>query len=53
MYRYETHFHTALVSPCGNVPADEAVRAFHEQGYAGITVTDHYYDGLFENLASG
>lgn len=53
MYRYETHFHTALVSPCGNVPADEAVRAFHEQGYAGITVTDHYYDGLFENPASG
>ena len=38
MYRYETHFHTALVSPCGNVPADEAVRAFHEQKLAIVPV---------------
>lgn len=53
MYQYETHFHTALVSPCGHVPADEAVRAFHEKGYAGITVTDHYYERIFEQAGAG
>ena len=47
-YRYETHFHTALISPCGNVPADEAVRAYHDKGYAGITVTDHFYAGVLD-----
>jgi hypothetical protein len=49
-YRYETHFHTDEVSPCGQVPAAESVKAYHEQGYAGIVVTDHYYGGLLRGL---
>lgn len=49
-YRYETHFHTDEVSPCGQVPAAEAVKAYSEQGYAGIVVTDHYYGGLLRNF---
>lgn len=47
-YLYETHFHTAAISPCGSVPASEAVRAYHDKGYAGITVTDHYYESVFD-----
>lgn len=49
-YRYETHLHTDEVSYCGCVPAAEAVRAYHEQGYTGIVVTDHYYGGLLRDF---
>ena len=49
-YRYETHFHTDEVSYCGTVPAAEAVKAYCEQGYTGITVTDHYYGGLLRDF---
>lgn len=49
-YLYETHFHTAETSWCGNVPAAEGVRAYREQGYSGLVVTDHYFDGLFDRM---
>lgn len=49
-YLYETHFHTAETSWCGNVPAAEGVRAYREQGYSGIVVTDHYFDGIFDRI---
>ena len=45
-YLYETHFHTAEVSPCGSIPAAEAVRAYHDKGYTGIVVTDHYHGDI-------
>ena len=48
MYKYETHFHTDETSPCGKVPAAEAVRLYFEAGYAGIVVTDHYSRRFFE-----
>lgn len=47
-YKYETHFHTAETSPCGRVKAKEAVRIYHNAGYTGIVVTDHYFNGFFE-----
>jgi hypothetical protein len=46
-YKYETHFHTEETSPCGKVPAITGVRLYHEAGYAGIIVTDHYSRGSF------
>ncbi len=47
-YKYETHFHTAETSPCGRVPARQAVRLYKEAGYKGIIVTDHYFRGFFD-----
>lgn len=46
----EMHFHTAEVSPCGNVPAAEAVRAYRERGYRGVVVTDHYAKYNFDRF---
>lgn len=47
-YKYETHLHTYETSPCGKVKAEEAVRIYHNAGYTGIVVTDHYFNGFFE-----
>ncbi len=47
-YKYETHFHTDETSPCGKVPAATGVRLYHQAGYAGIIVTDHYFRGFFD-----
>lgn len=48
---FETHFHTAETSVCGSVPAVEGVRAYKEQGYDGIVVTDHYWYGFFDGIS--
>lgn len=48
---FETHFHTAETSPCGSVPAVDGVRAYKEQGYDGIVVTDHFFSGFFDGLS--
>ena len=48
-YRFETHFHTKETSPCGKVPAAEGVLLYHELGYKGLVVTDHYFKGYFED----
>lgn len=42
-YRYETHLHTAETSLCGQTGAEEMIRAFHQAGYAGVVVTDHFF----------
>lgn len=47
-YRFETHFHTHKVSSCATVGAAEAVRWYHEIGYSGLVVTDHFHRGYFE-----
>jgi hypothetical protein len=47
-YKYETHFHTDETSPCGKVPAVTGVRLYHEAGYTGIIVTDHYSRRFFK-----
>ena len=49
-YRYELHFHTSEVSGCAKVPACEAVLQYHRLGYAGVVVTDHYYQSLFAKM---
>ncbi|HBN85539.1 MAG TPA: transposase [Clostridiales bacterium] len=43
MFKYETHFHTSQVSPCGKVSAEEGIRLYAEYGYDGVVVTDHFY----------
>lgn len=44
-YMYETHLHTAEVSACSRVSAEEQVEFYAEKGYAGIIVTDHFFNG--------
>ncbi len=41
-YFYETHAHTAEVSPCSHVPAAQMVEAYIQAGYAGVVITDHF-----------
>ncbi len=47
---FEMHYHTSEVSPCGHVAAADGVRLFHEAGYGGIVVTDHYTSGIFQSM---
>ena len=44
-YRYETHCHTSETSKCGSSSGAEMARYFYELGYAGIFVTDHFFNG--------
>ena len=50
-YLFEMHYHTGEVSPCGNVPAAEGIRAYGEKGYAGVVVTDHFFRDYFASLS--
>lgn len=44
-YKYETHLHTAEGSGCASAPGVEMARAHKENGYTGIFVTDHFFNG--------
>lgn len=44
-YRYETHMHTSEGSRCGKSTAAEMIRSYKEQGYTGVFVTDHFFNG--------
>lgn len=48
---YDLHVHTAEVSVCGHLTAHEVVRLSAAAGYAGLVITDHYYDGFFQKQA--
>ncbi|PWM41045.1 MAG: histidinol phosphatase [Clostridiales bacterium] len=45
MFLYELHAHTAEASKCASMPGKELAKLYHEKGYAGIAVTDHFYQG--------
>jgi len=45
IYRYETHLHTSEASACAIVNGKEQARRYKEAGYAGIIVTDHFFNG--------
>ncbi|MDR3318520.1 MAG: PHP domain-containing protein [Clostridiales bacterium] len=47
---FETHLHTAEVSPCGTTPAAEIPAIYKKAGYGGIIVTDHYSDYSFSMI---
>ncbi len=42
-YLYETHLHTSEGSLCGRASAAEQIQLYHELGYAGVCVTDHFF----------
>ena len=49
-YRYDLHVHTSEVSACGSIPAKEVVRLYHQAGYDGLVITDHYADYYFQKM---
>lgn len=44
-YKYDTHIHSLEASICGKNGIREMVRAYHEAGYTGFIVTDHFIHG--------
>ena len=44
-YKYETHMHTTEGSACGRSSAKEMVHAYRAAGYAGLFITDHFFNG--------
>lgn len=45
IYQYETHLHTKEASACAGLSGAEHVRNYKQLGYAGIIVTDHFFNG--------
>ena len=44
-YKYETHMHTSEGSLCSNSTAAEMTRKYKSEGYSGIFITDHFFNG--------
>lgn len=44
-YLYETHLHTQQASACASSRGQEYIAQYQDAGYAGIIVTDHFYNG--------
>jgi hypothetical protein len=45
LFRYETHLHTKEASACAISSGVEQVQRYKELGYAGVIVTDHFFNG--------
>lgn len=45
MYKYDTHIHTAEASGCASASGAEQARRYKNEGYDGIFITDHFYNG--------
>ncbi len=44
-FKYEMHMHTSQSSACAHNTAEEMARMYKLQGYTGIVVTDHFFNG--------
>lgn len=44
MYYYETHLHTAPVSPCARATVRETLEFYKKMGYDGVCLTNHLFD---------
>jgi len=44
-YIYETHLHTSQASKCGKVSGNDYIQYMMNNGYNGIIVTDHFFNG--------
>ncbi len=45
LYLYETHLHTAEASACAILTGAQQAQLYKKAGYAGIIVTDHFFNG--------
>jgi predicted metal-dependent phosphoesterase TrpH len=48
MGKFEMHVHTAECDICAHVAAKDIVRMYHEKGYSGLVITDHYFAMSFD-----
>ena len=48
MYKYELHAHTSECDLVAKLSGGELVRAYADQGYSGIVITDHYFSIFFD-----
>ena len=44
-YRIELHAHTTPASSCSNLKPEELVQLYHEKGYDGLVITNHFDPG--------
>lgn len=44
-YKYETHLHTFEASACAENSGEQMAELYHNKGYTGIFVTDHFFNG--------
>ena len=51
MYRYELHVHTAECDLAAAATAAQLVRRYHEAGYHGMVITDHYFSLFYDWFA--
>ncbi len=42
MFKYEMHCHTCETSKCGKSTGAEMARLYHDLGYTGLFITDHF-----------
>jgi hypothetical protein len=45
MFLYETHVHCSPISACAADTPEDLVRAYKTRGYAGLILTDHFFNG--------
>lgn len=43
-YKLELHAHTSPASRCGEVKPEDVVTIFHNAGYDGIAITNHFFE---------
>lgn len=52
MYLWETHAHTAGISPCGHVSPERMAQMYAEAGYTGVVLTNHLNPYIFGSHAN-
>lgn len=45
MFKYETHMHTRETSACATASGAQQARRYKDDGYDGIIITDHFFNG--------
>ena len=48
MHKYELHAHTSECDLVARLSGAELVRAYADQGYSGMVITDHYFSIFFD-----
>ena len=47
MNKYELHAHTSNCDIVAKLSGADLVRLYHDKGYSGIVITDHYFADFF------
>jgi len=53
MYKTEPHLHTAEVSLCGKIPAEEIIELYSKAGFSTVFVTDHFTEKTLNSFEEG